>query len=89
MVNSILTSKFDLTDQTEAFKFIFRLYNFFDWSRTDPHNMLRPDYPHVLSFIEKMSDTSESNTGGDNGSRQGSRGKKVRTSKASTYSSVA
>jgi len=70
VVNSILTSKFDLTDQTEAFKFIFRLYNFFDWSRTDLRNMFRPDSRHVLSFIGKMTDvpTLKSNTGGDNSS---------------------
>ena len=85
MVNSILTSKFDLTDQTEAFKFIFRLYNFFDWSRTDLRNMFRPDFLHVLSFVGKMSDIPASNTGGDNSSRS----KKAGTSKNSTYGSIA
>ena len=69
-VECILTSKFDLTNKAEVFKFIFRLYNFFDWSKTDLRNMFRPDSRHVLSFIGKMTDvpTLKSNTGGDNSS---------------------
>jgi serine/threonine protein kinase len=68
-VKCILTSKFHLTNKTDAFKFIFRLYNFFDWSKTA--SMFRPDSCHVLSFVGKMADipTTESNTGGDNSSR--------------------
>ena len=70
-VECILTSKYHLTDKTEAFKFIFRLYNFLDWSKTDLRSMFRPDSLYVLSFIGKMTDmpTPESNTGRVNSSR--------------------